>query len=238
MASYRPLRKLADLTTVSLALTAVLLVVAPIATIVHTRQLLATIRSPQLSYADLDRLTDSGGIAPLLYQILEVLLLGSFGLFIAWLYRARRNLDGFEEARPKWGWGWTFAAWLIPVVNLLAPPAVVADVARESRRAATAHASRVGWLVWLGWLALLSTVGYGIMLSVRPVETMSVGWFTYSTSEPVDPSVREQFAAAYTVDGPGPLELGALGLLAVVALAGLVVVRLVTAAQEELNSRA
>src|SRR5262249_40750218 len=53
------------------------------------------------------------------------------GSFLTCLVRARRTLDRLPQARPHWGWGWSIVGWLVPIVNLLLPPVVLAEVARE-----------------------------------------------------------------------------------------------------------
>jgi hypothetical protein len=53
-------------------------------------------------------------------------------LLIAWLYRARSNVDTLRDAEPEWSLMWTVVAWLIPVVNIVLPPVIIADVARCS----------------------------------------------------------------------------------------------------------
>src|SRR5439155_10115845 len=134
-----------------------------------------------------DRLPGGDGFVELLGRLFVPLGLVSFGLFVVWLYTARRNLDGFAEVRTKWGWGWTFAAWLVPVVNLFAPAAVIADTARESRRSDTGGGTRIGALVWVGWLAFLTVVGMGCYAdATRPSrETVTITVSLGSTSDDV-----------------------------------------------------
>jgi hypothetical protein len=77
---------------------------------------------------------DAIGAVPLETSRLIVLVsyLGAALLTIAWLYRARKNLDAFVGARPTWSAGWTIGAWFIPCANIVLVPVVVADVARNS----------------------------------------------------------------------------------------------------------
>jgi hypothetical protein len=239
MASYRSLRRLARVTSASLALTAVLLVLAPVTVTVQSRLIDAAIRSPTLTYKDMENF-DTGPVPGLVYEALGVMTLVSFAFFAIWLYRARRNLDSLIETPPRWGWGWTLAGWLIPVANLVAPPAVLAEVVRESRRAATGRPSRVGWLVWFGWLALLCGIGYSIVLSLRPAgPSMWVAIFSYgSLSDRVSDQDRAQFATIYHINTPGPIELAIYTLFTIVAVTGVVVVWLASAAQRDAHERA
>jgi hypothetical protein len=90
-------------------------------------------------------------------------ILALFGgvCFVAWLYRARRNLDPLIGADPTWSPAWTIASWFIPVANIVLPGFVVSEVAKESvppadeegRRQVTVIA-RVWWV--LAVVALLS----------------------------------------------------------------------------------
>jgi hypothetical protein len=69
---------------------------------------------------------------------------------LVWLYRARVNLDAFEDASPRWSVGWTLGALFIPCANVVLVPVVLADVARWSvRDGGAARARRIIALIWL-----------------------------------------------------------------------------------------
>jgi hypothetical protein len=90
---------------------------------------------------------------------LPILAWGQVALVMGWLYAARRNVDAFAAAAPRWSAGWTIGAWLIPVANYVLPALVIADVLRNSlpRRRGTGLALVAAWAVadaaksLLGW---------------------------------------------------------------------------------------
>jgi hypothetical protein len=242
MRPFRPLWRLAWLTTAGLALTAALLIVLPVLLVVHSRADVARLNSPDLTYADLDSLPSGNGFAEVLADALVPVVLLSFGLFVVWLYTARRNLDGFAGTRTKWGWGWIFAAWLVPVANLFAPGAVIADTARESWWSGTGGRPRwIGGLVWTGWLAVLAVLGAGsYATATRPPAATTVVIIAYlasSRSERVASSVREQYAAIIQPYTPAPLDVAVDALLVGIALGAIGLVWLVSTAQHRRAAR-
>ena len=90
-------------------------------------------------------------------------------VFIAWLHRARVNLETLAPAALRWRPGWAVGGWLIPLANLVIPVLVVSEVDRVSAdRAAAARGRRpsgravfVLWAVaWTGYeLAGLGVLG-------------------------------------------------------------------------------
>ncbi|MEU4569327.1 DUF4328 domain-containing protein [Micromonospora sp. NPDC023956] len=74
-------------------------------------------------------------------------------LVIVWTYRVRANLDAFPGSAPGLGAGWAIGGWLVPLVNLVVPYRVVADVTRASVwRPGTARLVGVWWAAWLVFL--------------------------------------------------------------------------------------
>ena len=76
-------------------------------------------------------------------------------LFIAWLARAVDNAPALGAGIPRWTPRWAVAFWFIPVINLIAPYRVVADL---YRRMATPTVPRSARLPVLWWLALWAGV--------------------------------------------------------------------------------
>jgi uncharacterized protein DUF4328 len=96
------------------------------------------------------------GGAPTIVMVLLVLgtIAGllSRAVLIAWLYRARSNVDVFPDAQPDWRRGWVFGSWFIPIANLFLPYMVIADVARNSADEVTGReTSSQTARVWLWW---------------------------------------------------------------------------------------
>jgi hypothetical protein len=90
-------------------------------------------------------------------------------LFIAWLFLARRNVDTFPEAMPRWGLGWTVAAWFIPVAGVLIGPSVVADVAYNSADDfGVVERRRLEGAVWRWWTLYLIVTGVLATVAIWP----------------------------------------------------------------------
>ncbi|GAA2301367.1 hypothetical protein GCM10010234_50360 [Streptomyces hawaiiensis] len=52
-------------------------------------------------------------------------------VFLFWLDRVRDNAKALSGTAPRYGYGWLWAGWIVPVVNLWIPRGVVADVHRS-----------------------------------------------------------------------------------------------------------
>ena len=71
-------------------------------------------------------------------------------LTIVWMWRARKNLDAFPDARPVLSAGWAIGGWFLPVANAVIPARMMVNLARESTKEAWVRAVAVVW-----WLALV-----------------------------------------------------------------------------------
>ncbi|SNS90530.1 protein of unknown function [Asanoa hainanensis] len=89
------------------------------------------------------------GVAAIPYSIFQ---LAALVLTIVWLWRARKNLDAFPDAKPSLGAGWTIGGWFLPIANLIVPGRIMANAARESTQ--NRWVTRVA-VIW--WIALLVT---------------------------------------------------------------------------------
>lgn len=79
-------------------------------------------------------------------------------LFLAWLVRARDNARALSGERPRYSWPWVYLGWIVPVVNLWVPRGIVADVYRASAPDEPLPRALNWW--WGLWLAgMLSGVG-------------------------------------------------------------------------------
>ncbi len=100
------------------------------------------------------------------------------GFFIAWLHRARVNLEragvlGFSRSS-----GWVIGVWFIPFVNLVMPYWIVAEIADASdhrsrwwRPAGDAVSGRgllIGW--WLTWVGALVIDRVGSAMTDNMIE--------------------------------------------------------------------
>jgi hypothetical protein len=132
-------------------------------------------------------------------------------VFLFWLDRVRDNAKALSGADPRYGYGWLWLGWIVPVVNLWIPRGVVADVHRSvfpERRLPTV----VNW--WWGlWLAGLAG-GVGIVYA---------------------DDTDEVIARAY--HGVVPLLTADLVIVAAAGTAALMVHTLTTAQQEHIAAK-
>ncbi|MFB9467883.1 DUF4328 domain-containing protein [Nonomuraea salmonea] len=110
-----------------------------------------------------------------LFAVLMMLVAGTTiaaaAAYATWLVRARRANDRSAATGP------VAAAWLIPLVNLVAPVVLVDQVWRGARPPA---GRRGRWLVllaawWLSWLATLAMVTIRLPLGSSDVDLTGVG---------------------------------------------------------------
>jgi len=140
-------------------------------------------------------------------------------LVIIWLYRARKNVDTFPDAKPGMRAGWAIGGWFIPLANLVIPYRVVAHTARSSLAR-----SRTPALVGIWWAAFLvySFVSQAVArYDVRRYEALP--------TDLAGPADYQRYVDYYTT----ALAPNLLSLLAgiVAAVAFIVLVRRISAAQ-------
>jgi hypothetical protein len=56
--------------------------------------------------------------------------------FVTWERRARTNLDSLGAQGLRWGFGWTFGGWILPLANVVIPVLVLNEIERTSARLA------------------------------------------------------------------------------------------------------
>jgi hypothetical protein len=174
-----------------------LLTVSLLASAFQQWQTERALSSPGLTYGDLMLRFDDGGPTALLTMASLVVsgltALVTVGCFLAWLYRARRNVDRFEGTRTLWGWGWSVVGWLVPIANLVVPAVIVAETARESwpaeHRPARKRAMWLAWGWWVAAIACLGIYGYGFITST----SQGVAFAYSSPSDPVPADTRAQY---------------------------------------------
>ncbi|MFE9093247.1 DUF4328 domain-containing protein [Streptomyces sp. NPDC007264] len=129
--------------------------------------------------------------------------------FLAWLWRARDNARVLSGRPPRHAWPWLYAGWIVPVANLWIPRGIVADIHRAGApEERLPHAVNWWWGLWL--VGALS--GTGLM-------------YTGTTDAVI--------ARVYT---EAPLLLTADAAVVGAAVAGVLVVRTLTAAQQRRGS--
>lgn len=127
-------------------------------------------------------------------------------LFIHWLWRVRDNARALSGEPPRHAGIWVYAGWIVPIANFWVPRGIIADAyARSVPGRPLPRALNVWWALWLA--GMLSGVGL---------------LYADSTDQLIE--------RAYT--GVWPL-LASDAAVAGAAVAGVLVVRAVTAAQRE-----
>ena len=109
-----------------------------------------------------DRVTAIESAAAALGQLSRLAYFGAGVAFVAWHYRARVNLEGLGITGFKRSQGWVLGAWLLPIVSLVMPYGMVAEVHRASdpafprqrpaREGDRADRLLVSW--WTAWVAM------------------------------------------------------------------------------------
>jgi hypothetical protein len=69
----------------------------------------------------------------------------SGGFFIAWTWRAYRNITALGAQHPRFGSGWAVGGWFVPILSLWRPKQIVDDIWRTSDPAAPAFLRRPNW---------------------------------------------------------------------------------------------
>jgi hypothetical protein len=125
--------------------------------------------------------------------------------FLTWLWAVRDNARALSGEPPRYSWVWVYLGWVLPVANLWIPRGIVADIHRRS-----APGERLPRVVnwWWGLWLVGTLTGTGLM-------------YTVSTDKVVE--------RAY--DNLAPL-LAADAAVVGAAVAGILVVRALTAAQQ------
>lgn len=99
--------------------------------------------------------------------------------FVAWLYRARVNLDALGVP-ARWRPGWAIGGWFIPLANLIIPLRVVNEVdkATEHRAAAATGRRPSGRATFVFWAVLWTgyqLVGLGLLGDPTPNSPLAAG---------------------------------------------------------------
>ncbi|MFF4505451.1 DUF4328 domain-containing protein [Streptomyces sp. NPDC001401] len=125
--------------------------------------------------------------------------------FVVWLGRIRDNARDLSGTSPRYAGLWVYLGWVVPIVNLWFPRGIIADAYRSSAPGERLPRSlNVWWGLWL--IGMLSGVG-----------------LTYSDS--TDEIIARAYTDVWQLLASDAAAVGA-------AVAGIFVVRAVTAVQE------
>lgn len=160
---FRPVRSLGVAAQALVAVACVVSVLAIVAGIQQRSVLARAARSDVTLTVDEVRAADDLADRAAELQIVALLVAGV--VFLVWLHRVFRNLDGPLAVRglehtPGWAVGW----WFVPVMNLLKPKQIVDEAVRASRLG-TASGARADEapLVVLWWAAVIVS---GVLIRV------------------------------------------------------------------------
>ncbi|MEU4793029.1 DUF4328 domain-containing protein [Micromonospora tulbaghiae] len=189
---------------------------------------LVGVRMARSAAEQLDRDVLLGAVlAEVLFSLPYLLALLTAGtLVVIWTWRARKNLDAFPGAVPNLGPAWAIAGWLVPLVNLVVPARVLADLLRNS-----VWQRRQSWLVgvwWASWLVFL--------IGDRFVARAEQQRYDRLTELPRNDAEFGTYVRFYE-DALGPRLVPAVACL-VAGVAFVVLIRRISAAQQDRLSRA
>lgn len=141
--------------------------------------------------------------------------------FLAWFWRAYRNLPAFGVREPRFGYGWAIGSWFVPLLNLIRPKQIANDIWRgtspdlETGQGWRSYENKgVSPLLHAWWAAWL-VMGFGDRIATR----------LYLDAE----SVSSQQSATY-------LSIVVNLLYAIAAVMAILVVRAITQRYEERRS--
>jgi hypothetical protein len=116
------------------------------------------------------------GLVPLVGGLLTMYLACSAAgvVVIIWLWHARENAAADRTAPQRWSEVWAVIGWLVPVMSLWVPAAVVSDVVRASPGGADPRTDRLRSIVPFWWAAWLGAwVAHGAAVVAVPMIGMS-----------------------------------------------------------------
>lgn len=120
------------------------------------------------------------GVAQILTYVASVVA------FLAWFFRAYRNLPRLGARGPSHGFGWAIGSWFVPILNLFRPKQIANEVWRGSDPAAPPDQGAfwkdrpvsplLHWW-WAGWLvsSFLGNIAGRVYLNAETVSEQQAG---------------------------------------------------------------
>lgn len=111
-------------------------------------------------------------------------LFGAASVFLVWLYRARRNVDGLGLALimpQRFSADWAVIGWFVPLANLVVPRRVVRDIVYSGAVDLDGRRTLVTRLVLPWWLLWLASNVTAAVSWVRPITQDAAWWGTASS---------------------------------------------------------
>ena len=97
-------------------------------------------------YATSEKVLANDGWLGLTYVSMLLFWIVAAGLFIAWLFRAYKNVQALGARQMRFGNGWVIGGWFVPILTLWRPKQIVNDVWRASDAALPADAPSARWV--------------------------------------------------------------------------------------------
>jgi len=76
-------------------------------------------------------------------------------VFLKWVYRAYKNIQGFGAEGLRFSPGWAVGYYFIPILSLIRPVQVMSEIWRVSQDPRNWLRSRGSWLIWTWWALFL-----------------------------------------------------------------------------------
>jgi hypothetical protein len=85
-----------------------------------------------VSLAFAQQIDDDNDTLAILYIVAGIAYIFCAAFFIAWTWRAYKNVSALGAQRPRFGTGWAIGGWFVPFLALWRPKQIVDDVWRTS----------------------------------------------------------------------------------------------------------
>lgn len=103
-----------------------------------------------------------------------LVFLVSAGVFIAWFFRAYKNLQRLGVQNLRYGTDWAIGSWFVPILSLVRPKLIANDIWRGSERGAEVSTQwRLGYVPSLvhWWWGLFLVQGFLVYVGQRTAES-------------------------------------------------------------------
>jgi uncharacterized protein DUF4328 len=80
----------------------------------------------------LQQIDDDNNTLAVVYVVALIAYIFCAAFFIAWTWRAYKNVTALGAQRPRFGTGWAIGGWFVPILGLWRPKQIVDDIWRTS----------------------------------------------------------------------------------------------------------
>lgn len=175
---------------------------------------------------DLQKLEDADDVYTTAVVLYFFLMVAIAAVWAVWFRRLRLNAEAFAPGQHRFGSGWAAGSWFTPVVNLWFPKQIANDIWRASSPQGPHNVRRGllnGW--WVTWIvaAVTNVIGTIRYNSVRGK----------MESADYNPSLSEVKSDLDDLQGVLAIDMFATAVLIAAAILALLLVRQITAMQEQ-----